>query len=65
MLSPTTAMIAVGSMLTVSCTTADYALTGDAIGTCTDPGDGTGAVFSPDISTTTCGKFVVLLIMCV
>ena len=53
--TPDVADIAVDATLTLSCDTG-YALVGDAIGTCTDAGDGTSPTFNPVLSATTCGK---------
>ena len=55
MRAPLTGDIAVGSALTLTCDSG-YALVGEATGTCTDAADGTGATFSPDLTSTTCGK---------
>ena len=56
--SPDTAAIAVAAMLTFSCDSG-YALSGDATSTCADSGTGSGAAFSADLTSTSCGKFYV------
>ena len=52
---PDMASIVVDGTLTLMCDSG-YTLSGDATATCTDPGDGSGAVFDTDLTSTTCGK---------